>query len=114
MALLQEGDVLVVWLLDRLGRSPTVLVVVMQEIAEKKAHFRSLEDDIDTRKPYDSFAHVMNILSKMEKSLVAERDGVNYETSTKTQRQVPHWKQNKKKEAKELLDRRRIFIFQTS
>jgi DNA invertase Pin-like site-specific DNA recombinase len=104
MSLLQEGDVLVVWRLDRLGRSSTVLVDVMHEIAEKKAHFRSLEDNIDTRNPYDGFAHVMNILSKMEKSLTAERDGVNYETNTKSQRQTPHWKQNKMKEAKELLE----------
>jgi DNA invertase Pin-like site-specific DNA recombinase len=79
-SLLQEGDVLVIWRLDRLGRSARALVDLMAELAEKKAAFRSLTDDIDTRRSDDHFAHVMALLSQMECELTVERAEASFDT----------------------------------
>ncbi|HED2194114.1 TPA: recombinase family protein [Citrobacter freundii] len=48
---LSEGDTLVVWKLDRLGRSMRHLVVLVEELREKGVNFRSLTDSIDTSTP---------------------------------------------------------------
>jgi Resolvase, N terminal domain len=46
-----EGDVLVVWKLDRLSRSLRDVLTIMERLAEAKAGFRSLTDAIDTTTP---------------------------------------------------------------
>ncbi|EGV1307029.1 recombinase family protein [Salmonella enterica] len=43
-----KGDTLVVWKLDRLGRSVKNLVALISELHERGAHFHSLTDSIDT------------------------------------------------------------------
>ncbi len=51
---LREGDVLVVWRLDRLGRSLRNLLDLVAQLEEKKVGFRSLQESMDTwrlRKP---------------------------------------------------------------
>ena len=45
---LRKGDVLVVWRLDRLSRSPRDVLMIMERIQEAKAGFRSLTEAIDT------------------------------------------------------------------
>jgi DNA invertase Pin-like site-specific DNA recombinase len=45
---LGAGDVLVVWRLDRLGRSLPHLIEVIREVGAKGAGFRSLSENIDT------------------------------------------------------------------
>src|ERR1700731_3384639 len=45
---LREGDVLVVWRLDRLSRSLRDVLMIMERIQEAKAGFRSLTEAIDT------------------------------------------------------------------
>ncbi len=45
---LSEGDTLVVWKLDRLGRSMKHLITLIEELREKGVNFRSLTDSIDT------------------------------------------------------------------
>jgi DNA invertase Pin-like site-specific DNA recombinase len=48
---LRKGDSLVVWKLDRLGRSVKGLVDLVEEFETRQIHFRSLTDGIDTKTP---------------------------------------------------------------
>lgn len=52
---LSEGDTLVVWKLDRLGRSMRHLVILVEELRERGVNFRSLTDAIDTSTPMGRF-----------------------------------------------------------
>ncbi len=47
----REGDTLVVWKLDRLGRSMRNLVLLVDELRQRGNHFKSLTDSIDTSSP---------------------------------------------------------------
>ena len=71
---LKTGDTLVVWKLDRLGRSVKNLVALISELHERGIHFRSLTDSIDTGTPMGRFFfHVMSALAEMERELIVER-----------------------------------------
>ncbi len=52
---LNEGDTLVVWKLDRLGRSMRNLVLLVDELRQRGIHFKSLTDSIDTIKSDGAF-----------------------------------------------------------
>ncbi len=51
LEILREGDTLVIWKLDRLGRSIRDLIQLVQELSEKKVEFVSLQDGINTATP---------------------------------------------------------------
>ncbi|EDR5075842.1 TPA: recombinase family protein [Salmonella enterica subsp. enterica serovar Reading] len=71
---LQSGDTLVVWKLDRLGRSVKNLVTLISELHERGIHFQSLTDSIDTGTAMGRFFfHVMSALAEMERELIVER-----------------------------------------
>jgi DNA invertase Pin-like site-specific DNA recombinase len=74
MEMLREGDTLVVWKLDRLGRSVKQLVDLVDELHKQGIHFKSLTDAIDTGTPSGRFFfHVMASLAEMERELIVER-----------------------------------------
>ena len=74
LEMLREGDTLVVWKLDRLGRSVKNLVDLISELAKHGVHFKSLTDAIDTGTPSGRFFfHVMASLAEMERELTVER-----------------------------------------
>ena len=68
------GDVLVVWKLDRLGRSLAHLIEIVSELASREIGFRSLSDAIDTTTAGGKLIfHIMGSLAEFERSLIAER-----------------------------------------
>ena len=82
LELLREGDTLVVWKLDRLGRSVKNLVDVVGQLQAQKIGFRSLTDSIDTGTPSGRFFfHVMASLAEMERELTIERTRAGLESA---------------------------------
>jgi len=71
---LRSDDVLVVWKLDRLGRSVKGLVDLVAELEKEEVNFVSITDSIDTTTPPGRFFfHIMASLSQMERELISER-----------------------------------------
>ena len=79
---LRDGDTLVVWKLDRLGRSVKSLIELVSELNSKNIHFKSLTDSIDTSTPSGRFFfHVMASLAQMERELIVERTKAGLESA---------------------------------
>ncbi|MBB4039816.1 DNA invertase Pin-like site-specific DNA recombinase [Microvirga flocculans] len=71
---IKPGEVLVVVRLDRLARSVSHLLEVIETLEAKRAHFRSLHDPIDTSTPQGMFSlQVLGAVAQLERSLIAER-----------------------------------------
>lgn len=82
--ILREGDTLVVWKLDRLGRSVKQLVDLVSALHKQGVHFKSLTDSIDTSTPSGRFFfHVMASLAEMERELAIERTRAGLEIARK-------------------------------
>jgi DNA invertase Pin-like site-specific DNA recombinase len=80
--MLREGDTLVVWKLDRLGRSVKNLVDLVGTLQEQGVQFKSLTDAIDTDTPSGRFFfHVMASLAEMERDLTIERTRAGLEVA---------------------------------
>lgn len=71
---LMPGDMLVVWRLDRLGRSLVGLVGLLEQLGKRNVHFRSLSENIDTASSGGKLMfHMMAALAEFERSLISER-----------------------------------------
>ena len=71
---LRPGDTLVVWKLDRLGRSLRHLVDTVTGLADRGLGFRSLQEAIDTTTPGGKLVfHVFAALAEFERDLIRER-----------------------------------------
>jgi DNA invertase Pin-like site-specific DNA recombinase len=71
---LRPGDTLVVWKLDRLGRSLRHLVDTLTRLAERGVGFRSLQEQVDTTTPGGKLVfHVFAALAEFERDLIRER-----------------------------------------
>lgn len=71
---LRPGDCLVVWRLDRLGRSLPHLVETVRGLAARGVGFRSLQEAIDTTTPGGRLVfHVFASLAEFERDLIRER-----------------------------------------
>ena len=82
LEMLREGDTLVVWKLDRLGRSVKNLVDLVGELHQQGIQFKCLTDAIDTGTPSGRFFfHVMASLAEMERELTVERTRAGLEVA---------------------------------
>ncbi|MGH6858738.1 MAG: recombinase family protein [Phyllobacterium sp.] len=71
---IRPGDILVVVRLDRLARSVSHLLLVIEQLEEQGAHFRSLNDPIDTSTPQGMFSlQVLGAVAQLERALISER-----------------------------------------
>ncbi len=71
---LKEGDTLVVWKLDRLGRSLTHLLRIVTDLKEKKIAFKSLTENMDTSTAHGEFIfNLFGSLAQYERALTRER-----------------------------------------
>lgn len=71
---IRPGDVLVVVRIDRLARSLSHLLDVIERLEQAGAHFRSLHDPIDTASPQGKFTlQVLGAAAEFERALIRER-----------------------------------------
>jgi DNA invertase Pin-like site-specific DNA recombinase len=70
----RPGDTLVVWRLDRFGRSLKDLVTKVERLGEKEVGFRSLKENIDTTSSAGKLQfHIFSALAEFERDLNRER-----------------------------------------
>lgn len=71
---IRSGDIIVVWKLDRLGRSLRDLVNLISKFQELGVGFKSLQDNIDTTTPTGKLTfHLFAALAEFEKDIISER-----------------------------------------
>jgi len=74
LAFLRTGDCLVVWKLDRLGRSLPHLLTTVTSLKDRCIAFRSLTEQIDTMTPQGELLfHIFGALAQFERALIQER-----------------------------------------
>jgi DNA invertase Pin-like site-specific DNA recombinase len=71
---LRAGDTLVVWRLDRLGRTLKHLIVLITDLSEKGIGFKSLQESIDTTTSGGKLIfHIFGALAEFEREIIKER-----------------------------------------
>jgi DNA invertase Pin-like site-specific DNA recombinase len=81
---LREGDVLVVWRLDRLSRSLRDVLTIMERIHEAGAGFRSLTEAIDTTTaPGRMMMQIVGAFAEFERSILRERTMAGLDSARK-------------------------------
>ena len=74
LSTLEAGDTLVVWRLDRLGRSLRHLVELNEELAERGVAFESLTEKLDTSTAMGRFVfHILAAVAELERQIIRER-----------------------------------------
>ena len=78
----RAGDTLVVWRLDRLGRSLRHLIETVGALAEREVGFRSLQESVDTTTTGGRLVfHVFAALAEFERDLIRERTQAGLEAA---------------------------------
>jgi DNA invertase Pin-like site-specific DNA recombinase len=73
-AYVREGDILIVWRLDRLGRSLKHLIETVTALEERGVGFQSLQESIDTTTSGGRLVfHIFGALAEFERNLIRER-----------------------------------------
>lgn len=79
---LRKGDLVIIWKLDRLGRSLRDLVHLVTEIQDKGAGLKSLNDAIDTTTPQGKLTfHLFAALAEFERDIIRERTKAGLESA---------------------------------
>jgi len=78
----RPGDVIVVWRLDRLGRSLKELIETVTLLAEHRIELRSLKEHIDTTTPTGKLMfHIMGAMAEFERDVISERTQAGLEAA---------------------------------
>ncbi|WP_353172456.1 recombinase family protein [Paracandidimonas soli] len=86
---LKPGDTLVVWRLDRLGRSLRYLVSMIETLGKNSIHFISLTENIDTSSSGGKLLfHMMAALAEFERTLISERTRAGMATARANGRHI--------------------------
>ena len=74
LAYVRQGDILVVWRLDRLGRSLKELIEIVKDLNNRKVEFQSITENIDTTTPGGKLTfHLFGALAEFERDIIRER-----------------------------------------
>jgi DNA invertase Pin-like site-specific DNA recombinase len=74
LSYVREGDILVVWRLDRLGRSLKHLIETITELNNRKIGFKSIQENIDTTTSGGKLVfHIFGALAEFERDIIRER-----------------------------------------
>lgn len=78
----RAGDVIVVWRLDRLGRSLKQLIETVTMLAERGIELRSLKENIDTTTPTGKLLfHIIGAMAEFERDVISERTQAGLEAA---------------------------------
>ena len=78
----RDGDVIVVWRLDRLGRSLKDLIETMTLLQARGIELRSIKENLDTTTPTGKLLfHVIGALAEFERDLIRERTTAGLEAA---------------------------------
>ena len=81
---LKDGDTLVVWKLDRLGRSLAHLISIITSLKNRNISFISITEGMDTTTASgELFFHIFGALAQFERSLIQERVKAGLESAKK-------------------------------
>lgn len=82
LATLRAGDILLVWRLDRLGRSLRDLIDIVEGLEKRGCHFESLSDRIDTSSASGRLIfHLLAALAEFERQLASKRTKLGLEAA---------------------------------
>jgi len=74
LSFMREGDVFIVWKLDRLGRSLRDLIDIISALRQRGIGFRVLQESIDTTTPAGELIfHIFGALAEFERALIRQR-----------------------------------------
>ena len=111
---LHPSDTLIVWKLDRLGRSLSHLVQIVKMLHEKGVWFRSLTENIDTTTPNGELViRIFAVLAQFEHNLIRERTLVGQHIAASHGRKAgrkPVITPDKLARARHLIDEKKLSI----
>jgi DNA invertase Pin-like site-specific DNA recombinase len=78
----RSGDVIVVWRLDRVGRSLKHLIETVTELADRGIELRSLKENLDTTTSTGKLLfHIMGAMAEFERDVISERTQAGLEAA---------------------------------
>jgi DNA invertase Pin-like site-specific DNA recombinase len=90
---LRAGDTLVVWRLDRLGRSLRHLIDTVTDLQEKDIEFKSLTEALDTTTSGGKLVfHIFGALAEFEREIIRERTNAGLSAARARGRNGGRWK----------------------
>lgn len=82
MRMIRPGDCVVIWKLDRLGRTMLGVLQTVEEMEKQRVHFRVIRDNIDTTTPMGRLIlHLFAAIAQLERDLISERTKAGMEAA---------------------------------